>query len=164
MVELMIVVVIVGVLAGIAIPMFMAQASKAKGTEAVVQLEKLAKDAIVYHATNSQFPVGTAAVLPAADGEGCKAPKRLMEASSQWSADPVWSALGFDISEPTRFSYHYEATGKHSARAWATADLTCTGNLVTYTIVLEGRCDGSVEWVLIDPDREDRRHAAARER
>ena len=151
-IELLFVVAIIGVLAALALPSLTAQASKAKGTEAVLQLEKIAKDATTYHATTGHFPVGTAAVLPAADGSACRTGSPTMPASAQWDADSMWSALGFSIADPTRFSYHYEATGPQSARAWATADLTCSGVLVTYQVVMEGRCDGSVAWVLIESD------------
>ena len=51
----------------------------------------------------------------------------------------MWRAMDFQIEEAARFSYHYEATSEKSARAWAVADIGCSGEQVTYEVILEGR-------------------------
>jgi prepilin-type N-terminal cleavage/methylation domain-containing protein len=149
--ELMVTVVVVGLLAAVAVPAFTAEAAKSKQSEAKLQLEKLAHNAVAYFAEHRKFPQGTAQVLPGEDGAACGESTKQFAVSTAWGADSVWSALDFSIEESSRFSYHFTATARKSARAWAVADISCSGNQVVYEVVLEGRETGRVAWVLIDP-------------
>jgi type II secretion system protein G len=151
LIEIMIVVAIIGVLAAIAIPMFMAEARKAKTTEAVVNLQKLARNATTYFAENGTFPQGTAAVQPGPDGDACKQSDKLHATLGNWSTDPIWRELEYNIAGKTKFSYHFESTSAKSAKAWAIADLGCTSDFVTVVLYLEGRKGGGVESSIVDP-------------
>jgi prepilin-type N-terminal cleavage/methylation domain-containing protein len=151
LIEIMITVAIIGVLAAIAIPMYMQHAGKARGVEAVLQLRKIARSSMEYYAEHKAFPVGAAAVLPGPDGGACSQPNRTFAPSAAWTTDPVWSQIDFIVVDPSKFSYHYQVTGPTSAHAWAVIDSTCSGTLTTYDAYMEGRKDGSVEWVLMDP-------------
>lgn len=151
LIETMIVVAIIGVLAAIAIPMYMHYTGRARGVEAVLHLRKIARSSIEYFATNKTFPAGVAAVLPGPDGDACKQPGKQFAPTAAWTTDPVWASIDFIVSEPAKFSYHYATTGPMSAHAWAVADTACTGSMITYDVYMEGRHDGTVDWVLIDP-------------
>src|SRR5678815_1559265 len=94
LIELMIVVAIIGILAAVAIPAFMDYMKKSKKTEASLQLNKLAKNAKVAFNTDSSYPQGTAAPLPAAAGSACSAATHKMAVVS-WTGDATWKALDF---------------------------------------------------------------------
>ena len=136
-IEIMIVVVIVGILAAIAIPMFSGHMKKAKTGEAELQLNMIGKNAKNYYQTHSTYPQGTAAVLPGADGTACGGSSNSKFATSTaWAADSVWTALDFHIDEPGYFSYHYTGTSMREAEALAVGDLDCDSKFSTYTLTL----------------------------
>jgi prepilin-type N-terminal cleavage/methylation domain-containing protein len=151
LIEIMITVAIIGVLAAIAVPMYMAHAGKARGVEAVIQLHKLKQNANNYFMERHSFPTGLAEALPGDDGTACVNKDRRFDSTPKWGTDPVWSALEFAIGERTQFSYHFQTTGPSSAHAWAIADPSCNGDRVKYELYLEGRPDGTVEYAIIDP-------------
>ena len=153
-IEIMIVVVIIGVLAAIAIPMFTGQMTKSKQTEAMLQLNALGKNAKVYYQAKTTYPQGTAGVLPGADGTACSAPGRKFAANAAaWEADPIWQDLDFHVDEPNLFSYHYTSSAPNSAEALAVGDVDCDKNLVTYTLKLS--VPESPAGELIKPANED---------
>jgi prepilin-type N-terminal cleavage/methylation domain-containing protein len=151
LIEIMITVAIIGVLAAIAIPLYMSHASKARGTEAVVQLQKLKTNAKQYFMDHHTFPTGLAETLPGGDGTACANKDRRFDVTPKWNSDPTWSALDFTIGERSVFSYHFQTTGPTSAHAWAIADPGCNGDQIKYDLYLEGRPDGSVESAIVDP-------------
>lgn len=154
-IELMIVVVIIGILAAIAIPMFASHMKTAKSGEASLQLNMLAKNAKVYYQANTTFPQGTAQPLPDIDGGACDGsgkPKFIV--SHAWSADSVWSALDFHVDEPNYFTYHYTGTSPSTAEGDAVADLDCDRTLATYRLVLSVP-DGTPAAELIPPKTPD---------
>lgn len=152
LVELMAGVAVVGILAAVVAPSFKADAAKSKASEAKLELQRLAANATVYFQEHRKFPAGTAAVLPGADGDACKEAGKTFSVSSEWASDSVWSALDFQVEQSGRFSYHFETTSNKSARAWAVADPSCSGERRVYMVILEGRASGRVEWVMLDPD------------
>ena len=141
-IEIMIVVVIIGILAAIAIPVFAGQMKRAKTNEAVLQLNAIAKGAKTYYQANSRFPQGTAGVLPGADGTACGQAGKKFALSNAWSTDPIWLDLDFHVDDPGYFSYHYDSTATDVAVATAVGDLDCDGTLATYTLDL-GTSGGS---------------------
>jgi prepilin-type N-terminal cleavage/methylation domain-containing protein len=151
LIEIMITVAVIGVLAAIAIPMYMAHASKARGVEAVVQLQKLKTNARQYFMEHHTFPAALAETLPGDDGTACANTDRRFDSSPKWTTDPTWSALEFAVGERSQFSYHFQATGPTSAHAWAIADPSCNGGRIRYDLYLEGRPDGTVETAIVDP-------------
>lgn len=136
LIELLIVVAIIGILAAIAVPMFMSYMRSAKASEAELMLNAAGKSAKAYYQVYISFPQGTAAVLPGADGSACAESTGKFAPSAAWTSDPVWSALDFDIREAGLFSYHYESTGPTTAEVRAVADLDCDGTLITYRLAL----------------------------
>ena len=137
LIELMIVVVIIGILAAVAIPAFVGHMRKAKTSEAMLQLNKVGKNAKSQYSVTTRFPQGTAAVLPGADGTACAAPGgRFAAMGSAWSADPVWEELGFQIDDPSLFSYHYASATPTTGQALAVGDLDCDGTTIAYTLDL----------------------------
>ena len=147
LIELMVVVAIVGILAAVAIPAFMSSMRKSKTTEATLQLDRLAKGAKSYHNANGGFPQGTAKVLPGANGTACATSTKKLAVSSEWNTDPAWEALGFEITEPNLFTYHYESSDPSTAVALAVGDLDCDGTLITYRLDLSTEGGNPIEKV-----------------
>jgi len=150
LIELMIVVAIVGILAAIAIPAFTASARKAKTSEAMLQLNRLAKGAKSYHNAQASFPQGTAPVLPGVDGGACAGPGKKFAINQTWADDATWVSLGFQIDEANLFSYHYTSTDPKLATAQAVGDLDCDGTLITYALDL-GTTDGNPTVAITEP-------------
>jgi prepilin-type N-terminal cleavage/methylation domain-containing protein len=146
-IELMIVVVIIGVLAAVAIPMFMSHMTHAKASEAMLQLNKLALDAKTYYFANTKYPQGTATVLPGADGTACTTTTRKFAATSAWNSDPIWQSLGFQIDDPNLFSYHWTSTSNTVAQALAVGDLDCDGVKITYQLNLNAAQEPAATYV-----------------
>jgi prepilin-type N-terminal cleavage/methylation domain-containing protein len=146
-IELAIVVAIIGVLAAVAIPMFMCHMRSAKASEAKLQLNKMALDAKTYFFANSKYPQGTAAVLPGADGAACTGSNGHFAVSFSWSADPVWSALSFEVVEPNLFSYHFQSTTPSTAQGLAVGDLDCDGTKITYQLNLNATQEPAATYV-----------------
>lgn len=152
LIELMVVVAIIGILAAIAIPIFTGAAARAKTSEALLQLNRLAKGAKSYHNTSSGFPQGTAAPLPGVDGGACAQPAKKFAVASAWTSDGTWGLLGFQVDEPNLFTYHYTSTNPKTATALAVGDLDCDGTLITYTLTL-ATADGGPTATLTEPPK-----------
>jgi len=136
LIELMIVVAIVGILAVVAVPMYRDAMTDAKKTEALVQLDKIGKQATLVYVKDATFPPAAAAPTPADDcctqNEGNK--KKCKVSPDDWSTAP-WKALNFKMTKD--FYYQYAYTPKDNAtkfEATATGDTNCDGTKVTYTI------------------------------
>jgi hypothetical protein len=126
---------------------------KAKKTEADLQLNKLSKSAKIYFNTESKFPEGKAAMLPAAPC--CSGPDHKCAVSDAWAKDPVWQALDFQIDEPNLFQYTYEAKDATHATATAVGDLDCDGTAITYTLTLTAENGNAAAAVTAPPPNAD---------
>ena len=146
----MIVVVIIGILAAVAIPAFMASSRKAKTSEAMLQLNRLGKGAKSYHNAQNTFPQGTAAPLPGVNGGACTSAGKKFAVDSTWADDSTWVSLGFEVAEPNLFTYHYTSADRNLATAEAVGDLDCDGVLITYTLEL-GSANGNPTAMLTPP-------------
>jgi type IV pilus assembly protein PilA len=155
LVEIMIVVAIIGIMAAIAIPIFMGQMKRAKTTEAQLQLNVIAKGAKTYYQAHAAFPQGTAGVLPAADGAACGAAGGKMATTNAWEGDSLWNDLDFHVDDPALFSYHYESTSSASAIALAVGDLDCDKTLVTYSLELTAPTGGVAAKITEPPPAAD---------
>ena len=151
-IELMIVVVIIGILAAIAIPMFTGHMQHAKASEAMLQLNKMAVDAKTYYFANTKYPQGTATVLPGADGAACAGPNRHFATSTAWAADSVWTGLGFEVDEPNLFSYHFTSSTPAIAQGLAVGDLDCDGVKITYILNLNAAQEPAATYVAPPPN------------
>ena len=146
-IEVMVVVIIIGVLAAIAIPIFTGHMAHAKSSEAMLQLNKMAVDAKTYYFANTKYPQGTAGVLPGADGTACAQTNHKFPVTTAWNADPIWSALGFEVDEPNLFSYHFTSGSPTQAQALAVGDLDCDTVKLTYILNLNAQQEPAATYV-----------------
>ena len=119
LVELMIVVVILGILAAIAIPAFIKYVRNSKTSEAKENLAYIFRESTTYFAgervergitgagIQAQFP-NTAALTPGTVPSGA----RVLTAT--WNNNETWNALKFSIADPHYYAYEYESTGSGS--------------------------------------------------
>jgi type IV pilus assembly protein PilA len=161
LIELMVVVGIIGILAGVAIPAFIRNARKAKTAEATVNLKKLADGAMSYRMEErravgaamlvpAQFPSTAAADTAPAAGACCAPPStgKCAADPTLWNP-PTWQALRFSMDDPHYYSYRYvrQANGSSGAGtpdiaggtsdyfyADALGDLNCNGVYSTFEI------------------------------
>ena len=138
LIELMIVVAIIGILAAVAIPAFMNYLSKSKGSEASLNLNKIAKATKVYWGENSAFPPSSTTTLPGIEKAACTGPNNHMPvvSTATWAADSAWAALDFSVDEPGLFTYKFVNGGTANATATAAGDLDCDGAVGTWTLTI----------------------------
>ena len=124
--------------------------ARSKAIEAKVALKGIGRSLDTAYQDTQKLPVGTAGPTPATPC--CQGPDQKCPPAA-WTADPVWSALYFEMPEPTRFQYAYQSDGI-TARATATGDLDCDGTPITFTLTatIEG---GAVKVDLVEPTTED---------
>jgi prepilin-type N-terminal cleavage/methylation domain-containing protein len=136
LIELMIVVAIVGVLASIAVPLFMDAMKRSRNTEAHLQLNKIGKRATEEYHVNSTFPVAAAALTPTQDccTQNVGGKRRCAVSATDWST-PEWAALDFSLNKEFLFQYSYTPGGGGTTyRALAVGDLDCDGTAITYQL------------------------------
>jgi hypothetical protein len=111
-------------------------------TAVQIHLKNLTNRLEQYYAEMAAFPAGKAGPTPSESC--CKAPDRKCPASEEWSADPVWQKVHYEVAEPGYFQYAYEgsADGK-AATLTATADLDCDGTPITYRVVVTAGPNGA---------------------
>ena len=125
----MIVVAIIGILAAVAIPGFMAYIKNSKTTEAKTDLNSIQKGAISYFeaehydstgmtATSKQYPSSMAAVKflgvePTSLTVGVKQ-SPIADATKTQMAGIPWNTLNFKINNPFYYSYAYIADGQET--------------------------------------------------
>jgi prepilin-type N-terminal cleavage/methylation domain-containing protein len=145
LVELMIVVVIIGVLAAIAIPAFSRYVKKSRTAEASVHLNKMWSGSVTYYEADhadtdtvvqpKQFPIGgTPQEATCCSGIGGRCPGSAPEYVGASGAG--WIALHFNVAEPHLFRPSYTATGTGTAAKFTASvngDLDCDGTLSTFT-------------------------------
>jgi type IV pilus assembly protein PilA len=134
LVELMIVVVIMGILAAIAIPAFIKYIRNSKTSEAKENLAYIYRESTTYFAGERvnqgvtgvdippQFP-GADGPTPAMPGQGSKT------SGGNWTT-ATWQALKFGLGDPHYYAYEYLSTGSgttgtgssFTAKAWGDLD------------------------------------------
>jgi type IV pilus assembly protein PilA len=147
LIELMIVVAIIGVLAAVAIPAFLKYIKRAKTTEAVNGVKKIADGARTYYLDERvgqgltgfnvarQYPVADTGVVPALGATSCQT-----GSSQKIEPDPTlwvgtWSELKFGMEDPHYYAYQYVGSGvgtdsQFTARAHG--DLNCDTTFSTF--------------------------------
>lgn len=119
----------------------------ARKTEAALQLNKLAKNSKTYFITNSSYVIGKTGPKPATPC--CTQPDNTCAVETDWTKDPVWFELDFQIDEPNKFQYSYDSDGKTGVIT-AVGDLDCDGTMVTYRMDLSSQ-NGNVGATLHEP-------------
>lgn len=153
LIELMIVVAILGILAVVAVPAFIKYMRRAKTTEAIDELDKIFKGAVLYYTTphisqagtkiHCQFPVDQG-VTPgttccsSANGAGLDTDgdDRCDVNSAAWN-NLTWAALSFQMNDQHYFVYSFDnldGTVMSAAifTAQANADLDCDNTQSTF--------------------------------
>ncbi len=156
LIELMIVVAIIGILAAVAIPMFLDSMKSAKSSEARVQLTKMRDRAKTTYLTDNNYPNQVTALTPATTCcvQDIGGKKRCKGASpGDWDV-PSWQALDFEIDEDFFFQYQYTGGGTGPASTYsmsAVGDLDCDLTTITYTVTGSVTAAGQPEAVTVDP-------------
>lgn len=147
LIEIMVVVVILGVLAAVAIPAFIKYVRRAKTAEAYDKLALLYRGSATY-ITNSNEDVtrgtdGTAVALrfplsggPSPAATCCGYPGQMCFSTvTDWEISP-WRELDFQIDDPHYFVYSYESASTGGVGTFFTArangDLDCDTRMSTF--------------------------------
>jgi prepilin-type N-terminal cleavage/methylation domain-containing protein len=136
LIELMIVVAIIGILAAVAIPMFMDSMKTAKKSEALIQLDKLSDRAVIEYNTNATYPQAAAMMTPSSSccTQNALGKKKCAVNPDDWD-EPEWRALDFSIDKEFYFQYAYTPGGGGATFvATATGDTDCDGTTVEYRV------------------------------
>lgn len=154
LIELMIVVAILGILAVVAVPAFIKYMRRAKTTEAIDELDKIFKGAVLYYATphiskagskiHCQFPADqgitpsqkTCCSSGVGGGPDTDHDDRCDVNSLAWNT-LTWEALSFQMNDQHYFVYSFDnldgsemTTAMFTAQA--NADLDCDGTQSTF--------------------------------
>jgi prepilin-type N-terminal cleavage/methylation domain-containing protein len=130
LVELMIVVVILGILAAVAIPAFTRYVKRSKTAEAAGNLSKLAHAQQTYfHAVSERGLTGFAncgsTYTPAGAPGAAKYPVNL----AQWQSNAGFAALGFSLDSPHYYRYTCGSAGPTIFGVYSQADFDGDGVL-----------------------------------
>lgn len=145
----------IGIIAAVAIPAFLDYMKKSKPSEAAVHLNAIGKAAKRYYIENATFPAGDAAATPdfptccGLKSAGGVVDNKCPNSPSAWKKDKIWSALEFEIDEPTMYRYTYHSDGK-TALVTAIGDLDCDGNFATFELHVDTK-DGNPTATLVKP-------------
>jgi prepilin-type N-terminal cleavage/methylation domain-containing protein len=144
LVELMIVVVILGILAAVAIPAFTRYVKRSKTSEATGNITKIYQGQLTYYQAALERGVSSyinAGSMPAAAPSAAKYTANV----SQWSADANWTAIGFSLDA----AHYYQYTSPGGATAFtarANGDLDGDAILATFQrtgTITSGELQGS---------------------
>lgn len=145
LVELMIVVVILGILAAVAIPAFTRYVKRSKTAEATGNITKIYQGQLTYFQAalerGTQTYVNAATALPTALPTAAKYPANV----SQWAADANWTAIGFSLDAAHYYQYISPGgTSDFTARAVGNLDGDSTYSTFQRTgVITSGELQGS---------------------
>ena len=166
LIELMIVVAILGILAVVAIPSFVRYMRKAKTAEAIRNLNKIGKGAMIYWTTPRhdtagrpmpcEFPkpnpIGDIQLShpPGACCSDGEADGKCEPNEAAWEK-PMWKQLLFKLSDKHYYSYGWDeerlSAGHYLGMAEAMGDLDCDGTYSTFGLYFDGRSDAVNEHI-----------------
>lgn len=142
-VGLVVVLMIQGMMAAIAIPSFIKYVRKSKSVEATEGLDKLVAGARAYaladHYNNTgsllprRFPLAQTGWVPATPC--CEQPSapRCSSTPADWGGEP-WRSLHFQLAEPHHYQWRYSSDGK-TMTAEARGDLDCDQTYSSFSAV-----------------------------
>jgi prepilin-type N-terminal cleavage/methylation domain-containing protein len=110
LVELMIVVVILGILAAVAIPAFTRYVKRSKTSEATGSLSKIYQGEVSYYQASAERGSGSPTFITAAQNPGTvPAGVKVAPNMAAWNADG-WREIGFSLDTAHYYSYTASAT------------------------------------------------------
>ena len=109
LVELMIVVVILGILAAVAIPAFTRYVKRSKTSEATGNISKIYQGEVSYFNQSSEQSIASFAAAPATPAATPTASKYPAQPTA-FTANSGWSAIGFSVDAPLYYQYSASAT------------------------------------------------------
>ena len=144
LVELMIVVVILGILAAVAIPAFTRYVKRSKTAEATGNITKIYQGQLTYFQAALERGTQTyvnATVMPTALPAAAKYTANV----SQWAADANWTAIGFSLDSAHYYQYQSPGgTSAFTARAIGNLDGDATYSTFQRTgSIVSGELQGS---------------------
>ena len=106
LVELMIVVVILGILAAVAIPAFSRYIKRSKTTEVAGNIAKIYQGEVTYYSASAERGSGTAAFVAAAATPTASPTQNKYPANAAlWATNTNWSAIGFGLDGAHYYQY-----------------------------------------------------------
>ena len=159
LVELMIVVVILGILAAVAIPAFTRYVKRTKTAEAAGNVSRIYQGQVAYYNLSGERFGSTRFVnQPLFTPNNNPGAARYPANVTLWTADPQWSAIGFAIPSAHYYAYNSFATTTGDVGAYfyarAIGDLDGDDIESTYTVRGEVVAGGEVQRFAIDIVRE----------
>ena len=138
LVELMIVVVILGILAGIAIPAFTRYTQRSKTAEAVGNIRAIYQGQMTYFQRSIEVGTGqrfaSAATYTPDNSPG---PSKYPARPTIWTSDPQWTAIGFSLDQPHYYAYASFTSGSGEGAYFysrAIGDLDGDSNESTFSV------------------------------
>jgi len=144
LVELMIVVVILGILAAVAIPAFTRYVKRSKTAEATGNITKIYQGQLTYY--QAALERGVATYLDASDmPTTAPGAAKYVANVSQWAADANWTAIGFSLDAAHYYQYGSPGgTTAFTARAVGNLDGDATYSTFQRTgAITSGELQGS---------------------
>ena len=144
LVELMIVVVILGILAAVAIPAFTRYVKRSKTAEATGNIAKIYQGQLTYYQAalerGTQTYINAGSMPATAPG-----PQKYAANVSQWAADANWTAIGFSLDAAHYYQYSSPGTtNAFSSRAIGNLDGNATYSTFMRTgAITSGELQGS---------------------
>jgi type IV pilus assembly protein PilA len=144
LVELMIVVVILGILAAVAIPAFTRYVKRSKTSEATGNITKIYQGQLTYYQAALERGFATyinATAMPVAAPTAAKYTANV----SQWAADANWTSIGFSLDSAHYYQY-VSPGGTNVFTARAVGDLDGDAILSTFErsgAIVSGELQGS---------------------
>jgi type IV pilus assembly protein PilA len=126
LVELMIVVVILGILAAVAIPAFTRYVKRSKTSEAIGNVTKIAQGQMVYYHAALERGYTTFVATGRMPSTSPSAAKYTANVS-QWASDANWTAIGFSLDSAHYYQYGCDIATSTNFMCGATGDLDGDG-------------------------------------
>ncbi len=118
LIEMMITLLILGIIASTALPMFINYFNRSKTAEAPRAVSLIAEGEVAYYHRNNAFISAGPTGLPPAAG---------VKVQLDFGTDTAWQYLAFSMADPTYFGFEADATATNSVDCMAQADLNSNG-------------------------------------